>query len=206
MAAFSGSIQITGFRELDAALRALPIEVAGPIMEDSLAEAGEIVRRAAVANIHRRTGATAADIRVEVQNQPAKTQGVAGIGGTRKGNGSRAHVLRWLEFGTKPHVIVGGAGDRRQARKAGRALRSIGNAAAAAKLRADLRSGAVTTRRALKLPGGAFRALVHHPGMKNQSPLTLALADSGDKALKAFRDSLWAGIAAAAKRLNGRAI
>lgn len=205
MAAFEASIQVLGLKELDAALRALPVEVAGPILVDALTVTGDLIRQAAAGNIHSRTGATAADIRVEVQSQPAEASGVAGIGGTQKGRSGRAHVLRWLEFGTKPHAVIAGAQDRRDAQKAARALRRLGDTAAAAALRRGLRAGTITTRHALKLPGGLFRASA---GKKNpisaraQSPLTRALAENSDRAIKVFADRLWEGIRTAAARLK----
>jgi HK97 gp10 family phage protein len=202
MAMFEASVKILGLKELDAALAALPDEVAGPIMQAALEEGGDVIRRAAADNIHSRSGATAADIRVEIQVKPEEQAGVAGIGGTKTGRTGRQHVLRWLEFGTKPHVIVGGAEDRRQAKKAQRALRSIGNRDAAAALRKALRGGTVTTRHALKF-GGIFRHAVHHPGIQGQSPLTRALAESGDRAIKVFADTLWSGIRDASQRLKG---
>jgi hypothetical protein len=206
MAAFEASITIRGLAQLDAALRQLPEDVAGPIMADALAESGEIIRAAAADNIHSKSGRTAADLRVEVQNEPAATQGAAAIGGTTRGTAGRAHVLRWLEFGTKPHVVVAGAQERRDARRAARALRRLGDTAAAAALRRALRAGTVTTRHALKLPNGVYRASA---GKKNpisaaaQSPLTRALAESGDRAISVFKSSLWNGISTAARRLNG---
>jgi len=205
MAQVTASLDIHGLKELDAALRALPEEVAGPILLDALTAAGAVVQRAAQDNIRSRTGATAADIRVEVQTQPAQAAGVAAVGGTRKGTGARAHVLRWLEFGAKPHKIVAGATDRKDARRAARALRRIGDARAASALRRGIRSGDIKVRRALKLPGGVFRSAVNHPGVKGQSPLTRALAEQGERAIQTFKDAAWAGIVAAAKRLNVRA-
>jgi hypothetical protein len=207
MAEFAASINVRGLRELDAALRQLPEDVAGAIMADALAAGGDVVRVAAAGNIHSQTGKTAADIRVEVQNEPAKLQGAAGVGGTRRGRDGRAHVLRWLEFGTsdsKKGPIRAGAQDRRDARRAVRALRSIGDRAAASALRARILEG-TGVRRALKLPGGIFRASATHHGIKGQSPLTRALAEAGDHAIKVFRDSLWRGIAKAANRLKGPA-
>lgn len=202
MANLSASIQIRGLKEIDAALRGLPDEVSGPIIESALAEAGEVIRRAAVENIDSRTGKTAADLRVEVQIEAANNQGVAAVGGTSKGSTGRAHVLRWLELGTKPHKIVAGAQDRRDARRAARALRSIGDRNAATALRRGVRDGSIRVRRALSLPGGVFRAAVSHPGSRPESPLTRALAEQGNRAIAVFRERLWQGIVAATSRLR----
>lgn len=192
----TASIQVRGLKQLDALLARLPDEVEGAIMEAALREAGEVIHRAAQDNIRSRTGRTAADLRMEVQVEPGRRQGVAAIGGTRKGTTGRAHVLRWLEFGTKAHVIVAGEQDRRDARRAARALRAIGETGAARALRRGVRAGTIRTRRALKLPNGLFRAIANHPGMRAQSPLTRALAEQGDTALRVFRDGLWSRIVA----------
>src|SRR5437667_8508169 len=103
MAEIVASVQIHGLRELDATLRRLPDEVAGPIITTALTEAGETIRNAAAGNIHSRTGRTAADIRVELQVHPEQASGVAAIGGTL-GQAGRARILRWLELGTRAHV------------------------------------------------------------------------------------------------------
>ena len=198
------SVQVLGLRELQITLERLPAAVAGPILHDALTAAGEVIKRAAAGNIHSKSGRTAADIRVEVQTQPAKAQGAAAVGGTVKGTTGRAHVLRWLEFGTKPHTIVAGAQDRRDARKAARALRRLGDTAAASALRRGVREGTIGVRRALTLPGGVFRAAVKHPGTRNQSPLTRALAEQGDRAIAVFREKVWAGLQTVAAPLVRR--
>src|SRR6185436_1569471 len=126
MAAFEASIQVLGLKELDAALRVLPVDVAGPIMAKALAEGGEIIRQGAAGNIHSRSGRTAADLIVVVQNNPAERAGVAAVGGTHRGRVGREHVLRWLELGTKAHKIVAGESERVKARRAARQLRRAG--------------------------------------------------------------------------------
>src|SRR5262245_37971602 len=143
MAEISGSITIHGLKELDDALRALPAEVSGPITLAALRAAGEVIRAGAAAKIDSRTGKTAADIRMEVQMTSGEPQGVAAVGGTT-GKRGRAHILRWLEFGTAAHRIVAGQNDRRQARRAARALTQIGERGAAAALRRGVRTGAIS--------------------------------------------------------------
>jgi hypothetical protein len=207
MAELTATIEVRGLDALDAMLRALPQEIAGPILRDALAAAGEVVRAAAAANIHSRSGKTAADLRVQVQVHPEDASGVAAIGGTRAGPTARGYVLRFLEFGArgKRHGgrgwdIKGGTSDKRLAAKAVRALRRTGQGAAAAALRRGLRTGDITARRALKLPGNVFRTAVHHPGYAAQSPLTIALAESGSRALEVFKTTLWNRLAAAVDR------
>ncbi len=193
MADVSGSITIHGLKELDEALRALPPEVSGPITLQALRAAGEVIRAGAVANIDSRTGKTAADIRMEVQMTSGQPEGVAAIGGTT-GKTGRAHILRWLEFGTGAHKIVAGQSERREARRASRALTQIGERKAAAALRRSVRTGAIRVHRALRLPGGIFRRAVQHPGMPPEAPLTRSLAEHGDRAIDVLATQLWAGI------------
>lgn len=205
MAEVFASIKVQGLEELDAALRDLPDEVSGPIMQSALLAGGEVIRKAAAANIHSRTGRTAADIRVAVQVQAERAEGAAAIGGTVKGKTGRAHILRWLEFGAKPHKIVAGKKSRRQARKAARVLARLDVAAALAFAK-GISSGRFTHAKALKLPGGIGpKASANHPGIAPQSPLTRALADQGERSIRIFIDVLWSGISAAARRLAKRA-
>jgi len=202
MAQAFASVQVFGLKELDTALRELPEEVSAHILGEALGAAGDVVLQAAKANIHGRTGRTAADLRAEVQSQPDK--GAAAIGGTRKGKSGRAHVLRWLEFGGvgKKHgghgwPIIAGARARRVLKtKIRRAVRNRDIAGAVA-----LAKGA-SIKKALTLPGGRLRASVHHPGFRPQSPLTLALVSHGDRALTEFISTLRRGIVMAANRLR----
>ena len=197
MAQLTASIHVRGLKELDAALAKLTDEVTERIMGQALAAAGEVIRRAAADNIDSRTGRTAADIRMEIQ-QPAPTEGVAAIGGTVRGTTGRAHVLRWLEFGTRSasKPIVAGARARRVLKtKIRRAIRNRDIESAI-----TLAKGA-KIKRALALPWG-LRASAKHRGIKPEAPLTRALAEHGDRALKVFRDTLWAGIVATAQRVR----
>jgi HK97 gp10 family phage protein len=193
MATFKATIEVRGLAELDRMMKRLPDIVEERIMRDALEVGGEVLRKAAVGNIHSRSGRTAADIKVEIQ-QPKEDQGVAAIGGTFRGKVGRAYILRWLEFGTKPHKVVGGAEDRRLARKAARALRRIGDKAAARAFQLGLLRGDIKVRRALKLPGPIFRRSANSPGMASQSPLTRALIDNFDRTLKLVGETIWKGI------------
>jgi hypothetical protein len=88
----------------------------------------------------------------------------------------RQHVLRFLEFGTKAHEIP-------KARKR------------------------KSKKRTKKLSfGGQVRTKVNHPGTRPQAPLTKALADDGQRAIKAFADEAWKGIEVfvAQRNLAGR--
>ena len=195
MATFTATLRVRGFAELDRSLSRLPDIVEERIMRDALEASGDIILKAAQENIHSRTGKTAADIRMEIQ-QEKHDQFVAAVGGTFKGSTGRAYILRWLEFGTRPHAVVAGAPGRRDARRAIRALRSVNRPETAARLRRSIREGSVTFKRALKLPGGVLRASAQHPGTRSQSPLTRALVEQGDRALKVFGQTTWAGIRA----------
>lgn len=203
MADVSATFRVEGLASLDAALRDLSKEVAGPIMQTALEEAGEVIRREAANNIHSRSGRTAADLRVTVQVEPEKTRGVAAVGGTVKGRTGREYVLRFLEFGTLPHKIVGGSTDRKLANKATRALKRMGNKDAIKLLRGGIRSGDIKVRRALKFGGGAgiFRRAVNHPGIAPQAPLTRALAEHGERATQVLMAAIWREIKATVARL-----
>lgn len=197
---FEVSFKVRGFAALDRALARLPDEVEDAISEAALREGGRVILAAAQANINSRSGRTAADLRMEVQVEPARQQGIAAIGGTRTGRTGRAHVLRWLEYGTGEHPIVAGRPGQRLARRAGRALRAIGERAASLELRRAIREGRVTFKRALKIPGFPLRASALHRGSRAFSPLTRALGENAEPALKAYKNEIWRGVVAYARR------
>src|SRR5438876_1132194 len=91
---------VTGLETVDAALRQLPEAVRGPLLSSALLDAGEVLRRGAEDRIHARTGRTAADLHAEVAIAPSGDGGVVNVGGA-----ARSFVLRYLEFGTRPHRI-----------------------------------------------------------------------------------------------------
>jgi hypothetical protein len=188
--ALTTTVTVHGLAELDALLRKLPEDVAGDIMREGLEAGANVIRTATAANIHSRTGRLAKGLRVVVQVHPEENSGVAAVGADPKQN----YKLRFIEFGARGKKsggrgwdMQGGAEDARLARKAARALRASGNAAGAAALRASVKSGDVTTRHALKLPGNIFRAKAHHPGFAGYSPLTRGLAESARGAIEAFK-------------------
>jgi hypothetical protein len=200
MAAVNASLTIKGLSELDRALAELPDKVEEHVMAVALRDAGLVIHRAAVANIPKRSGRTAADLRLAVQ-QPATDQGVAAVGGTT-GKDGRAFILRFLEMGTKAHKIVAGSNERRQARQAAKALAAIGQKSAARALRKRVREGGIRMRKALRMPGPTFRRSVNHPGSPVLSPLTRALFENGPRAIDVFRRALWAGIVKQARTLK----
>src|SRR5262249_19677773 len=120
------------------------------------------IRVASAANIHSRTGKTARDLRVVVQ-EPENNEGAAAVGAAK-----RNYVVRFLEFGARGKktggqgwTIKGGATDTREARRAARALRVSGNPLGARTFTAALRSGSISVRKNLKLPNGLIRRQVH---------------------------------------------
>src|SRR5262245_42813224 len=107
MAAITVTVRVRGFQELDRALARLPDIVEERVVRDALEQSGGIILRAAQSNVDSRTGKTARDIRMEIQ-QPKHDEGVVAIGATTRGGAGRAHILRWLELGTRAHKIVAG--------------------------------------------------------------------------------------------------
>jgi hypothetical protein len=201
------SVTVSGFRELDELLRRLPKEVAGPLMVGGLTEVGKVIQRAAQDNVNSRTGRTARDIRYETVVEPERAAGAVAVGGTHEGKTGRAHTLRWLELGTsasKKGPIKGGATDRRLTRKVARTLGRIGDPATRAAFLRAIRTGQITRRRALKLPGNIFRASAKHVGMRPEAPLSRALADNLDRVARVFADTVLAGIITLARQVNPR--
>ena len=202
MANLTVSLEVKGLAQMSEILDRLPAEVAGPILSDALAASGEVIRAQAAANIHSKTGETAAALRVQVQVDPAKQTGTAAIDA-----GKLTFKLRWLEFGAvgkksggRGWIIKGGTTDAREARRARRLLRSVGAVQSARLLAQGIASGRITTRKNLKLPDGHFRRQVFHPGIRPQAPLTKALIASAQIALDRFAATAWRGIQNAVKR------
>lgn len=160
---------VHGLSELDAALRELPLAVQTEIMEPALAAGGEVLRSGVVQRVPRRTGALAGGI--EVQTIAAGDTGHALVGAT-----TLAYRLRFVEFGTKAHVIVASALKRGGARTAG-------------------------GKRALAGRGFGPRARVKHPATRAVAPLRRTLEEDGPRAVKAFAQRLWEGLRAYAERV-----
>jgi hypothetical protein len=166
--ATTATIEVQGLETLELALRNLEEGVRGPILEEALFAAGEVLRRGIVEKLHSRSGRTAHDVRVEVQINAAEIAGAAGIGGTTgKGNkGGRGHILRFLERGAAAHVIP------RQTRAFRRAGRG---------------------RKMLSFLGKAF-VRVNHPGIRAQAPMRLTIASHGPASITQFGKTAWEGI------------
>jgi Bacteriophage HK97-gp10, putative tail-component len=177
-------IRIVGLEQLDAALQQVSEKVKGPIMREGLEAAGAIILAAARENIHSRTGRTADDLRMEIKVEPARDAGIAAIGGA-----SRAYILRWLEFGVKPHP--------EPSKKTVRRRRQAANVAKAAK--AVGKAGTMPARIIMASRDVLFGSVVKHPGIRAQAPLTRALADNTEQALQVFGDVFGVGVMEAAK-------
>jgi HK97 gp10 family phage protein len=160
----SATMQVRGLKELTATFNNLAKDVRGPILREALTAGGEVLKTTAVARIHSVTGKTAGDIRLVVSTSETEDGGAAMVGGTK-----RAYILRFLEFGTKPHEIPKGG-----RRRGGRARRKA--------------------RVFMTRAGQVYGARVHHPGIRPQAPLTSALADATPQILSTFSHTYWDGI------------
>jgi hypothetical protein len=166
------TIQVEGLTTIDAALRELPRALQHEILGDSLSGAGEVLSHGIAELIRSRSGKTVADLRVEVQVRDDDVAGAAAVGE----KASRTYVLRFLEFGTRPHLIP----------KKNRTLR-----------------GAPAKHPAF---GGRVFSRIHHPGTHAQAPMRLALANRGEEAIKVFAQRAWDGIVAALARMHGTGV
>jgi hypothetical protein len=163
--ALTATIEVQGLETLQLAFEELEEGVRGPILEEALFAAGEVLRRGIVEKLHGRTGRTARDVQVEVQMNAADISGAAGIGGTT-GKGGRGHILRFLERGTAAHVIP------RQTR----AFRRRGRG-----------------RKMLSFGGKAY-VRVNHKGIHAQAPMRLTIASHGVASITQFVRTAWEGI------------
>jgi HK97 gp10 family phage protein len=169
MPAVAAKLDVRGLKELTATFNNLAKDVRGPILRASLTAGGEVLKTTAVARIHSVTGQTAGDIRLVVSTSEHEDGGAAMVGGTK-----RAYILRFLEFGTKPHEIPRPKGGRRRGGRARRKAR-------------------VFMTRAGQIYGAR---VPRHPGIRPQAPLTSALADATPQILSTFSQTYWDGIVA----------
>lgn len=97
-------LHVDGLATIDAALRGLSESVRKEILADALGAGGEVLRAGVASRIKDRSGLTAKDVHVEVQTVDNDVAGVAAVGASTEKTG-RAYILKFLEFGTRPHAI-----------------------------------------------------------------------------------------------------
>lgn len=91
---------VRGLRELDEAMRKLPVALQEQMMQPALLAGGETLRKGMQRRVPRRSGATSGSIEV-TDPKVGPRSGTVKVGSTK-----RAYVLRFLEFGVKTHAIV----------------------------------------------------------------------------------------------------
>ena len=87
-----GKTKTRGFSELKQSLAKLATEVKGEIAQKSLIAGGNVILASARQKIPKRTGATAGQLNQRVTQEGIVEAGVIG---------DRAHIAKFLEFGTK---------------------------------------------------------------------------------------------------------
>ena len=94
-------IGLTGFKELQAALKQLPQEMAHKAIRKGALSGVGVMRKAAKANVPQRRGKLMKKIRAKLKKGgPSMWEAVYQLGATRA-----AFYGLFLEFGTRPHVI-----------------------------------------------------------------------------------------------------
>jgi hypothetical protein len=182
------TVKVTGLSDVQNALKRLPVAVQTQMLDDALRAGGEVLRRGIVGRIHSRTGRTAEDVSVALFLKPSELAGLARIGGTVQ-KGGRAHVLNFLERGTKPHDIPKVA-KKFKARRGASTIEQLRKFTAGAK-----------KRKRLTVYGKVFSA-VKHKGTHAQAPMRITIAQDGARTVHVFAQTLWNMIRAYCQRVN----
>jgi HK97 gp10 family phage protein len=172
------TFEARGLRELEAALRKLPVDFQTDMLKPALEAGGEVLKRGMVQRVPRRTGATSGQI--EARADVGKTAGVATVGILEGGKTGLAYRLRFIEFGTKAHQVVATAFQRT---KKGRR-----------------RAGG---KRALAAPGFGPRVKVEIPAISAKHPLARTIEEDSPRAIFAFSKSLYEALRAFCARQPG---
>lgn len=91
------SMTVKGGAELAAALRGLSEEMRGAALIECTEPSARVIETAARSKIHKVSGETAAGIKAEIRSEsPEHVEFLVGV------YGKRAHIARFMEFGTDP--------------------------------------------------------------------------------------------------------
>jgi HK97 gp10 family phage protein len=97
----SDNVNLTGFKELEAALKKLPQEMAQKVIRKGALSGIGVMRKAAKGNVPQRRGNLMKKLRAKMKKGSLPWEVVYQLGATKA-----AFYGLFLEFGTKPHVIV----------------------------------------------------------------------------------------------------
>lgn len=167
------TVHITGLRELQVFLDALPAKVEKNILRGALTAGAKPIKKQAMANIHSRSGELARSIRVSTRFKDGKV--VASISAWKKRLASKkkgggvlgdAYYANWVEYGTRQHLISVQESEkpinRRASAKAGKIVRA---------------SMTTVNRNVLKIGNTFVGPTVEHPGA-NANPFMRPALDT----------------------------
>jgi HK97 gp10 family phage protein len=172
------SLNIEGLDQLQANLKALPIELQGPVLTDSLMPGAQIIadRMSELAPRGKDTGPRekndqhlADSIAIQAEKKPIGSGAEVYVGP----NKAVAWRARFNEFGTTVHEII-----NKRAAMFGKA------------------------KKVLASPQAIFGSKVEHPGEKPQPFMRQALDEAGQEAVTAIKDALAVNIKTAAAKVN----
>lgn len=95
------TLNIRGLSELQAMLRTLPAKVERNILRAALRQGANVIKDEAKANVPQATGVLRRGIKVSTSTKGGK------VTASIKTKGKHGYIARWLEYGTRPHVIEG---------------------------------------------------------------------------------------------------
>jgi HK97 gp10 family phage protein len=158
-----------GLRELEAALRKLPVEFQKDMLKPALEQGGDVLKRGMVQRVPRRSGATSGQI--EAHTDVGKTAGVTSVGILQGGKTGLAYRLRFIEFGTKAHQVIATAYQRtKRGRRRGQG------------------------KKALAGPGFGPRVVVEIPAISAKHPMARTLDEDSPRAITALTKSLYVAL------------
>lgn len=94
------TINIKGLDKLNEFLQQLPVKMEKNVMRGSLRAGMKVVLPVAKSNIHSVSGELAKGLKLSTNSKGGK------VTSSIKAKGEHGYVARWVEYGTKPHLIT----------------------------------------------------------------------------------------------------
>ena len=159
---------IIGGRQLLDALQQLPVKIERNVMRAALRAGANVIRNEARDNVPVRLGALRKSIRVSTGSKNGR------VWATIKAGSKEAYYWRWVEFGTKPHLI--------KVQEDEKPINSRLTAKRGQLTRVSMRT---INRNALKIGSNFVGPTVSHPGAQPHPFMRPALDAKGNAAVDA---------------------
>ena len=182
--------RIVGAREMARVLKQLPDEIRKRALATAARAGARVIQAEATARFRVSGAGTDRLLQITAQRGSNANAVTFAVTPTKK-----KWFLRFLEFGTRPHVIKPG-------RKARRALAQKFGSRLGRQIAKRTNSDAQGVLANIAT-GQIFGRIVHHPGIAARHPLESAVNDKAQEAIDAMGKTLGPAIERAAKKLAG---